>query len=178
MQALLDFYIVTFLDLRWNDRREKEKVSRDGLLWGYVSAGYGARQSCGHRMRRQQAAHSNSAWHLPRGDRTARTAASGRMTAPACCRHSRSRRELEVIAAATETPRGGERAHAVGAHVAEGHSLGGSGSAWAEISKPAGSRLPRRWIPRRRVVTCTLVRKTDNSYGDEHSITNTILLAS
>ena len=76
-------------------------------------------------MRRQQAAHSNSAWHLPRGDRTARTAASGRMTAPACCRHSRSRRELEVIAAATETPRGGERAHAVGAHVAEGHSLGG-----------------------------------------------------
>jgi hypothetical protein len=32
--------------------------------------------------------------------------------------------------------------------------------------------------PLRRLVTCTLVRKTDNSYGDEHSITNTLLLAS
>jgi hypothetical protein len=32
--------------------------------------------------------------------------------------------------------------------------------------------------PSRRLVTCTLVRKTDNSYGDEHSLTNTHLLAS
>jgi hypothetical protein len=37
------------------------------------------------------------------------------------------------------------------AHVGDGHSLGRGGSAWAEISKPAGSQLPRRWIPRRRV---------------------------
>src|ERR1035437_5816837 len=82
-----------------------------------------------------------------------------------------------VPAIPAEAPRG-KRSHTVRAHVGDGHSLGGSGSAWAEISKPAGSRLPRRWIPRRRVVTCTLVRKTDNSYGDEHSITNTHLLAS
>ena len=48
------------------------------------------------------------------------TAASGRTKAPAGHRDNCSRREPEVIAAATETPRG-ERSHAVGAHVAEGH---------------------------------------------------------
>jgi hypothetical protein len=65
-------------------------------------------------------------------------------------RDNRSRRGPEVIAAATEAPRG-ERSHAVGAHVAERHGRVGR-RIWhgRTIAEDETRRFPRRVLPCRR----------------------------